>query len=396
VDWEPVVAADPFTSDVYQLTTRYHAPECASCPDPTIVFRRSADGGATWGEDGYLSQEGGELADPQIAVASDGTIYAAYLQDWWPGPVLVKSRDRGITWSQPVAPLANGDLEWGDKPILTISDDGRDVYLAFNSSDSYVAASHDFGETFSAPIKTNSDGRVWFHTDGAVAPDGTVLIAATAYNQDLRGRSDIVILRSTDGGVSWKTIRIGWSEEAPRCRWWAPGCYLGFLGPSAAVAIDVSGRIMIAYNAGTERGRPQQLWISTSHDAIAWSRRKRVSSREDWVGNAFPAVEAGSLPGDFRLIWQDDRYTTEPHETNEIRWWNTWYRRTTDGGARWSTPIRLSNQGKESLYSSQRGYAFPYGDYLWLAVDGADTNHVIWGEGESYSGNGGTWYTRGN
>jgi hypothetical protein len=79
VDWEPVIAADPATPDVYQLTTRYHAPECPRCPDPTIVFRRSTDGGATWGPDSYLSRKGLELADPQIAVAVDGTIYAAYL-----------------------------------------------------------------------------------------------------------------------------------------------------------------------------------------------------------------------------------------------------------------------------------------------------------------------------
>ena len=395
MDWEPVIAADPVTPDIYQLTTRYYAPECATCPDPTIVFRRSDDGGATWRQDSYLSRAGRELADPQIAVATDGTLYAAYLQDWWPGAVLVKSLDRGKTWSQPVGPLAKSYLEWSDKPILAISSDGRDVYLAFNSNDSYVAASHDYGESFSAPVKTNSDGRVWFHTDGVVAPDGTVYVAATDYTQNLMGRSHIAVLRSTDEGTSWQTIRIDTSAAAPRCRWWAPGCYLGFLGPSAAIAIDSSGRLMLAYNAGTRQGEPQKLWIRTSQDGREWSRRRRISRPHRWVNNAFPAVEAGSLPGDFRVAWQDDRKTTKPKATNEIRWWNTWYRRTTDGGARWNKPIRLSNRGGATFYKSKRGYGFPYGDYLWLAVDGTDTNHVIWGEGESYNGNGGTWFARG-
>ena len=38
---------------------------------------------------------------------------------------------------------------------------------------------------------------------------------------------------------------------------------------------------------------------------------------------------------------------------------------------------------------------FPYGDYLSLSVDGKGTNHVIWGEGESYNGPGGARYARG-
>jgi hypothetical protein len=30
-----------------------------------------------------------------------------------------------------------------------------------------------------------------------------------------------------------------------------------------------------------------------------------------------------------------------------------------------------------------------------IAVDGRGRNHVVWGEGISYIGPGGTWYTRG-
>ena len=46
-------------------------------------------------------------------------------------------------------------------------------------------------------------------------------------------------------------------------------------------------------------------------------------------------------------------------------------------------------------YKTRAGYMFPYGDYLSLSVDGEGTNHVIWGEGASYNGPGGVWYTRG-
>ena len=39
-DWEPAIAADPSSSYVYQMTTRYSGPKaCAGCPFPIVVFR---------------------------------------------------------------------------------------------------------------------------------------------------------------------------------------------------------------------------------------------------------------------------------------------------------------------------------------------------------------------
>ena len=393
VDWEPVVAVDPFSADVYQLTTRYYAPQCRGCPDPAIAFRRSRDGGATWGKDRYLPPQGEWQVDPQIAVARNGTIFAAYLQDWQ--IIFVRSFDRGTSWTEPLQIPRKGSPAWGDKPILAISPDGRDVYVAFNSSDSFVAVSHNSGRRFSTPIQTNKDQRYWFHTDGAVAPNGTVYFTAADFRQDLGGSAGIQVLRSTDDGASWTVQRVDTSAEAPSCDWWAEGCYLGFFGPSPALAIDSSGQLLLAYNAGRADGDPQQIWIRSSEDGINWSPRRRRSRSSRSINNAFPAVEAGPFPGDFRLVWQDDRKTKKRRQDNSRKRWNTWYRRTQDGGATWSRAIRLSDQRALESYKRSRGYAFPFGDYLWLAVDRNGTNHVIWGEGESNEGNGGTWFTRG-
>ncbi|MEZ5332434.1 MAG: sialidase family protein [Thermoanaerobaculia bacterium] len=399
VDWEPVVAADPFTADVYQATTRYGAPECATCPDPTIVVRHSADGGVTWSEDRYPSRRGRALADPQLAVAGDGTLFAAYLKDFVPGVVLVTSRDHGRTWTEPVRAIGEGPPRWSDKPILVVSPDGRDVYLAFNAADSYVASSHDGGATFAAAVRTNDDDRYWFHSAGAVGPDGTVWFAAADYSRTYAGDSHVSVLRSVDGGESWTTQRVDTAAEAPRCRWWAAGCYRGFLGPQAAIAADSVGRLVLAYNAGTRDGGPPDLWVRTSDDGEQWSARRRVSGGGPMVQHAFAALAAGPLPGDFRLVWQDDRRTRRPRATNPDRRWNSWYRRSRDGGGRWGRRTRLSRGGGDpaagSGYNDGRGFRFPYGDYLGLAVDANGRNHVIWGAGESYNGNGGTWYTRG-
>ena len=94
---------------------------------------------------------------------------------------------------------------------------------------------------------------------------------------------------------------------------------------------------------------------------------------------------AGRAPGDFRVVWQGG----PPNA------FNTWYRRTTDGGITWGPILRLSDRPDGAPYKTPNGYFFSYGDYLEIAVDGNDINHLIWGEGRNYIGPGGSWYTRG-
>jgi len=118
------------------------------------------------------------------------------------------------------------------------------------------------------------------------------------------------------------------------------------------------------------------------------SARSEVGNGSSTVNNGFPALVAGSTAGDFRLVFQDDRNGS----TNA---WNTWYRKTSNGGATWTAALRISDLGSGAPYKTASGYNFPYGDYLELAVDSAGQNHIIWGEGLSYTGPGGTWYTRG-
>ena len=389
-DWEPAVAADPSSNWVYQMTTRYSGPKaCKGCPFPVIIFRSSSDGGATWNPDRFLAVTKKSQNDPQIEVASDGAIYALWLDEYNPGVKFTKSTNRGVTWSTPFPFTGNQKTpRWSDRPILAISRDGRDVYAAFNSSDSYVASSHNFGQTWSANVKTSNDTRYWFHSGGAVAPNGTVYFATADYAQDYSGDTNIGIIRSTNGGASWTTVRVDTSREMAGCSW-ADGCYFGFLGPSAAVAVDSTGRVVLAYNAGNSVGGAQRMYVRYSTDqGNTWSARQEVSDPGALVNNGFPALATGNSAGDFRLIWQDDR-------NGPTTAWNTWYRTSSNGGATWSTPIRLSDAVSGAPYKSAAGYKFPYGDYLEMSVDGTGRNHFLWGAGDSYTGPGGTWYTRG-
>ena len=121
----------------------------------------------------------------------------------------------------------------------------------------------------------------------------------------------------------------------------------------------------------------------------SWSARQVVSSTNASFNSNFPALAAGPTANDFRLVFQDDR-------NGSTTAWNTWYRRTTNGGSTWSPEVRVSDLGSGAPYKSAAGYRFPYGDYFEVAVDRNGLNHFIWGEGISYTGPGGTWYTRGD
>ena len=388
-DWEPAVAADSSSTYVYQMITRYNGPKaCNGCPFPVIIFRSSSDSGITWGPDKFLPVTKNKQNDPEIEVANDGVIYALWLDAYTPGVKFIKSSNRGATWSTPIWFAGKGkSIAWNDKPILAISPNGQHVYIAFNSSDSYVVSSHNYGASFGAPVKTNSDTRYWFHNGGAVAPNGDVYFSAVDYSQDYHGDANINVLKSTNQGASFTTTRVDTSKEEPDCPWSA-GCYFGFLGSSAVLAIDPAGKIALAYSANDVAGAAEKMYVRTSTNGTTWSARAEISNGVAGVNNSFPAIAATTVNNDFRVTWQDDRNGS----TNA---WNTWYRRSTNGGTTWSAAVRLSDLGSGAPYKTANGFAFPYGDYFEMAVDSTGRNHVIWGEGISYTGPGGTWYTRG-
>ena len=383
-DWEPAIAVDPRVGQniVYQATTRYGgAKACSRCPSPAIMWRKSTDGGATWGADQFICTCQGvkDQADPEFEVANDGTIFASWMNGYNPGVMFSKSTNGGATWTTPIA--LGGSLQWTDKPILAISPNGQDVYVAFNKTDAYIVASHNGGASFSAPVKTNSDNLYWFAEGGAVAPNGNVYFSMSGEvaSQSAAGDVQLAVVRSTNGGTSWTHTIIDTSKQFP------PTCCGGsvdFFSSQAALAIDGAGKIVVAYTLNTTAGAPKSLYVKTSTDGVTWTARSLVNSLGD---SGFPSITAGPSNGDFRLAWQDNRTGS----------FNTFYRRSTNGGTSWGTEARLSNLSSGAPYKTANGYTFPYGDYFEIDTNAAGTTFAIWGEGPSYAGPGGSWFTKG-
>src|SRR5256885_11941701 len=134
-----------------------------------------------------------------MRVATDGTIYQVHMDGF--AVVFEKSSDHGTTWSAPIDFKALSGLSFTDKPWIAISPTGQDVYIAFNSTASYISSSHNFGASFSAPIKTNTDLLYWFAEGGAVAPNGSVYFSESA-EQDAKsptGPIQLAVISSANG-----------------------------------------------------------------------------------------------------------------------------------------------------------------------------------------------------
>jgi BNR repeat-like domain len=384
-DWEPALAADPASSTVYFLTTRYGwRRACGRCPDPAIILRVSPDGGATWGPDRFLCRCRGVRSqhDPEIEVDSTGAVHAVWMNSFSPGVAYAKSTDRGATWTEPVQ--VDVPLAWSDKPILAVSPDGRSVYIAFNKSDSYVVASHDGGASFSRPVKTNTSGRYYFAGGGFVAPDGTVTFGETSYEQDGTGTVFVRTISSDDGGITWRAARIDVAKEQPACV--SEECPADYYGPQAAVAGDADGDLVIVYNAALRHRGDQRMFARSSTDGgRTWSERTPLSP--GGANAAFPAA-VGTGDGDVRVWFMDDR------RGDGDDGWNVWYRRSTDGGLTWTRAVRISDAISGTMYKRRRGFDEPYGDYGEIAVTPVGATIAVWGEGPSYLGPGGSWFNR--
>jgi hypothetical protein len=221
---------------------------------------------------------------------------------------------------------------------------------------------------------------------GAVDAGGNIYFGWTAYaRQQLSTRPvSIYVSRSTDAGKTWNTALLDVSSAPPECD--GAGCEEEFLGAQIALASDEAGTVYALWNAGAVNGGPERIYFSSSTtNGASWSAKTDVSKADAQTEHAFPAITAGAA-GDVRIAWMD---------TRRASLWNVFYRSSSNGGATWSPESQLSGPSRGYDYILPDGFKFPFGDYFSIAIDNADTTHVVWGEGRNFKSPGSIWYSRG-
>ena len=392
-DWEPAIAADPHSGYVYVLTTRYGIPEpCkGDCPSPVIELLVSADNGATWSAARPLCAcKGKGQFDPIIEVVPDtGDVYALFMIEF--NVVFTKSTDHGQTWSAPVPTW--GNVSWNDKPVIAMSDDGRDVYASWNgptSGDPWVAQSHDFGATWSQ-VKVIDSSRYYFAFGADVANDGTVYFSESGLTYTAAGKGGKVdgpiehhVFVSRDRGATWQDHLVATVQPGIPCV--AAGCTTDFYAGHTALSVDAAGSAVVLYDGATTDGGLQAIYARHSSDfGATWTAPVRLSvPTEESVAPAVTSTGSGDV-----RAWY---YQTSGG--GNVDAWNVWYRRSTDGGTTWSSPLRISDATSGAPYITAAGFAEVYGDYGEIAITSAGKTIATWGEGISYTGPGGVWINR--
>jgi hypothetical protein len=389
-DWEPAIAADPHAPYVYLLSTRYTGPTACGnqCPLPYHVLKISTDGGATWGADRFLCACRGVQGqfDPEIEVVPNtGAVYAAWMNGY--NVVFSKSTNHGQTWTTPVP--VYGKVSWNDKPVLAVSDNGNDVYVAFNGptgGDPYVAQSHDAGATWTQ-TKIVDSNRYIYAFDGDVLPNGTVVFSETSllYSNahTLTGQDLVYVYSSTNAGATWSTNLVDTVEIGPNCT--AAGCPNDYYPGHSAISADANGTLVVLYDGATVSQGNETVWARRSTDGgVTWTARQALSTSGE-MGD-FPSVESRGT-GDVRAWYM---------QTNGVNFdaWNVWYRSSADGGVTWTAPVKISDVTSGASYKTANGFLEPYGDYGETAITFAGKTVATWGEGNSYTGPGGVWVNR--
>lgn len=320
----PNVPAPPGTAEAWRfdapvlVTTSGGEPGLAIGPDGTLyvhpltlvseVIYASRDGGETWAP---LTPANGPLSsnDNHVVVAPDGTIYLVTLQfPFSTCLTLASSADGGKTWRQNPVTCDNPITDNYDRPWLALLPGTTpDAYRLFLYAGSpccerhVVRVSEDGGTTWGADAEVTLQGG--FPGALLAAPDTGHLYAIFSCTAQFNCAIDeagtrVALGRSTDGGRTWREIRIADLNTADHG-----------LG-RAVLARDASGVLYAAW-ADDVGGSGVQIWLARSgDDGLTWGAPQQVS--EAGGTRIFPTLDARQA-GEIVIGWHQTDGAAAPN-----------------------------------------------------------------------------------
>jgi photosystem II stability/assembly factor-like uncharacterized protein len=177
-------------------------------PNPERGVYRSTDGGKHWEKVLYKDENTGAVqvtidpVNPQIVYAD---LWAGRQGPWengaWNGPNsgLFKSTDGGSTWRQLTSGLPTPAQGLSRIGFCIAASDPTRLYATVEAgANGGIYRSDDAGESWK---KLNSDQRFWGRGDDFAE------IKADPKNKDIVYTADVVVWKSSDGGMSWNAYR---------------------------------------------------------------------------------------------------------------------------------------------------------------------------------------------
>ncbi len=268
-----------------------------------IAFARSTNGGLNFEAPTYVPGSTGSNVnawDPAVAVAPDGTVYAAFMlarnSQWY--PVVARSFDHGVTFPQVSSLIPPDAKNWGDRDFIAVAPNGE-VYVTW-----------DYG-----PNRTSV----------------TFVCAASGSCGFSTGDLNAVFQKSTDGGKTWSQMTYV-----------SPG-FPASGGDSAPMVIEPNGRIDVLYqgyhitDTTTYAMDPGHSYFTAStDDGATWSAPVQLGpdnltmSLDEWWIDGAIAADAG---GNLYATWDTQG------STQDIGWLSV----STDHGQTWSPLIQVTD-----------------------------------------------------
>ena len=377
--------------------------------------------------------------DPVLAFAPDGALYySALVYDFsFPnrtpsGVAVAVSHDGGANWSAPVmVHYESSNNFFNDKEWIAAGANGT-VYVTWtlfkaNKPHGYISSnivgsvSHDYGATWSDMIAVSDASHPFDQgSSPAVAPDGTIYVAYEGNQANDIFKDQIVLARSTDGGLTFTNTELGRVYDDV-------GCYpanvaqgrarLSFeqfrLNSFPSLAIDpTTGHMAIAWaddqgNAGCAAGASSfsgltnnQVKLVTSVNGTTWTAPRVITSGAD---KAFPAV--GANGGRIVVGYYTRDYSPVPTATDHSC--QRGFLNTSEPSYPSSPPVYIDLAPvclDYAIKSSTDGYfsqtrvstqsSNPYvqfsgsfiGDYTGVAVNSTGSAHVVWTDFRGHPG----------
>lgn len=237
--------SSPYFGYIYTSYTEFQS------TDPNyrkLEFSRSTDGGVTFSSPVNLSGTTGYLHQGvNLAVGTNGDVYAAFTH--YPTSTLTtshvtfaKSTNGGQTWTQTFVVQnirdIRGNLTKGGNsirvnsfPYIAVDHSNGPrrgwIYMTYAARpatgqppDVYLVKSTDFGNTWSTPLKVNSESAnkdQWFPAIAVDPADGSVNICYyDSRNYPNNDSTEVYLSRSLDGGVTWEDIKVSDRAHLPR------------------------------------------------------------------------------------------------------------------------------------------------------------------------------------
>ena len=299
-----------------------------------IYYKRSTDGGVSWGADVRLTNDTAASYNPSIAVS--GTLVHV---TWYDKRIdnqndiyYKRSTDSGINWGPDIR--LTSDPASSVHPSIAAS--GNFVCIAFTDNrnsakfEIYYMHSTNGGENWTTETQL-TNALVW-----AIGP--SISISGSNVHlvwMDQRdGNYEIYYKRSTDGGITWD-VDTRLTNDPATSTW-------------TSVAVSDSNVHVVWHDI--RDGNFEIYYKHSTDDGLNWGADTRLTN--DPSSSSYPSV---TVSGSYvHVVWQDIRAVY--HEI--------FYKRSTDAGFTWSADTSLTN-------------APGYSGYPSIALSGTFL-HVLW------------------